>query len=53
MAETLYKVAASKKYNATGTDKLAELMFSEFYNKYGIETDEIMIKDGCGDSRNN
>ncbi len=53
MAETVYKVAASKKYEATGTDLLAGYMFNEFYNKHGIETDGIIIKDGCGVSRNN
>ena len=53
MAETIYKVAASKKYTATGTDVLAGVMFNEFYNQNGIETDSIVIKDGCGVSRNN
>ncbi len=53
MAETVYKVAASKKFEATGTDYLAGIMFNEFYKKHGIDTDGIIIKDGCGVSRNN
>lgn len=53
MAESIYKIAAGKKYSATGSDELASMMFNEFYNKNGIETDNIVIKDGCGVSRNN
>ena len=53
MSETIYKVAASKKYEATGTDLLAGVMFNDFYNKQGLETEGIIIKDGCGVSRNN
>lgn len=53
MAESVYKIAAGKKYSATGSDELASIMFKEFYNKNGIETDKIIIKDGCGVSRNN
>lgn len=53
MAESIYKLAAGKKYNSTGSDELASVMFKEFYNKNGIETDNIVIKDGCGVSRNN
>ncbi len=53
MAESIYKIAAGKKYSATGSDELASVMFKEFYNKNGVETDNIVIKDGCGVSRNN
>lgn len=53
MAESVYKIAAGKKYNATGSDELAAVMFKEFFNKNGLETDKIVIKDGCGVSRNN
>lgn len=53
MAESIYKLAAGKKYNSTGSDELASVMFKDFYNKNGIETDNIVIKDGCGVSRNN
>ena len=53
MAETIYKVAASKKYTSTGTDLLAGELFTEFYQKQGLDTNSIIIKDGCGVSRNN
>ncbi len=53
MSESVYKIAAGKKYSATGSDELAAVMFKDFYNKNGIETDKIVIKDGCGVSRNN
>lgn len=53
MAETIYKVAAAEKYFATGTDILGSELFSEYYNNIGIDTSNIIIKDGCGVSRNN
>jgi len=53
MAESVYKIAGGKKYTSTGTDDLAAVMFSEFYKKLGIETGKIIVKDGCGVSRNN
>ncbi len=53
MAESLFKLAAANKYSATGTDILGEEVFKEFYKKQGLETDNILIKDGCGISRNN
>ena len=53
MAESLFKLAAANKYSATGTDILGEDVFKEFYKKQGLETDNILIKDGCGVSRNN
>ncbi len=53
VSETLFKIAGGKKYNATGSDYLAQLMFKDFYNKNGISTDEIVIVDGCGVSRKN
>ncbi|MCD7740541.1 MAG: D-alanyl-D-alanine carboxypeptidase/D-alanyl-D-alanine-endopeptidase [Candidatus Gastranaerophilales bacterium] len=53
MSESIYKIASAKKYNATGSDELSSLMFKEFYQKNGLETDNIIIKDGCGVSRNN
>lgn len=52
-AETIYKVAGAKAYNSTGSDYLGGEMFKAFYNKNGIKTDGIIIKDGCGVSRNN
>ena len=53
MAETVYKLAASQKYTSTGSDILASEMFKEFYESIGIKTDNILVKDGCGISRNN
>lgn len=53
MSETIFKLAAGKKYNATGTDELGELLFKEFYKEKGLNTDSIIIKDGCGISRKN
>lgn len=53
MAESIFKLASAKKYSATGTDFLGEEVFKEFYNKLGLETDNILIKDGCGVSRKN
>lgn len=52
-AEAVYKLAASKKYDASGTDELAGKMFEEFYNNLGADTSGIIIKDGSGVSRNN
>ncbi len=53
MSETIFKLAAGKKYNATGTDELGEFLFKEFYKNKGLDTDSIIIKDGCGISRKN
>lgn len=53
MAETIFKLAGGKKYNATGTDEIASILFKEFYKNIGVDTDKIIIKDGCGVSRNN
>ena len=53
MSETIFKLAGSKKYNATGTSFHAVNAFNEFYKKNGISTDKILVKDGSGVSRNN
>lgn len=53
MSETIFKLAGSKKYNATGTSSHAVNAFNEFYKKNGISTDKILVKDGSGVSRNN
>lgn len=53
VAETLFKLAAANKYNATGTDYLGAMLFAEFYKKNGSSTENILVKDGCGVSRNN
>lgn len=53
MVESIFKLASAKKYSATGTDFLGEEVFKDFYKKLGLETDNIIVKDGCGVSRNN
>lgn len=53
VAETLFKLAAANNYVATGTDYLGAKLFSEFYKKKGVSTENIIVKDGCGVSRNN
>lgn len=52
-SETLYKLAASKKYNATGTTTLGAKMFTEFCEKNNIDTKSFAIRDGSGVSRKN
>lgn len=53
MSETIFKVSGGKKYSSTGTNELAIRAFYEFYKNMGIKTDEIVIADGSGVSRNN
>ncbi len=53
MAETVFKLASAQKYASTGSILLSNEMFNEFYNSKGIETKDIIIKDGSGVSRNN
>lgn len=52
-AETLYKLAGGKAYNATGSDNIALQAMTDFYKKYDIDFNNVIIKDGCGVSRNN
>lgn len=53
MSETLYKLAASKKFSATGTTLLGTKLIKEVYDNIGIKVDDISIKDGSGVSRKN
>ena len=53
VSETLYKLASSKKYNATGTTVLAAKMFEEFCDENEIDTKTYVISDGSGVSRKN
>ena len=53
VSETLYKLAASKKYSATGTTVLASKMFEEFCEKNDIDKTSFVLKDGSGVSRKN
>ncbi|MBQ9246219.1 D-alanyl-D-alanine carboxypeptidase/D-alanyl-D-alanine-endopeptidase [bacterium] len=53
MAESIFKLSGAVKYSATGTNDLAVYAFKEFYKNNDIETDDIIIKDGSGVSRNN
>ena len=50
-AQTLFKLASAKKYNMSGNDLYAEKLVKEFYEKLGLKTENIIIKDGCGVSR--
>lgn len=52
-AETIFKLAGGKNYASTGSEELAVETFKEFYNKMGIRTDGIVLRDGCGVSRKN
>lgn len=53
MSESIFKIASSVKYSATGTDELGENLFKEYYKKLGMDVENIIVKDGCGVSRNN
>lgn len=53
MAETLFKIAGGKKYSSTGSNDLAIYAFYDFYKENNIKTDEIILQDGSGVSRNN
>ncbi len=53
MAESLFKLSGAKRYSATGTNDLAIFNFKEFYKSHDISTDDIVIRDGSGVSRNN
>lgn len=53
MSETIYKLAGGYKQSSTGTDAIALDAMTEFYEKYNVSFDNIIIKDGCGVSRNN
>lgn len=52
-AESLFKVAASRYSNATGTAEAEAKMFNDFYNNNKIDTKSIWVVDGSGVSRNN
>ena len=52
-AETTTKIAAAQKYGSTGSVTLFSKLFKDFYNNLGLETDNIVIADGCGVSRKN
>ncbi len=53
MAQTIFKLAGGKKVLGTGTDENAVNTFNDFYNGIGLDTKSIIVKDGCGVSRNN
>lgn len=50
-SETLFKLASSSQYNATGTDERAIIGMKDFYKKLNIKFDDVQISDGCGISR--
>ncbi len=51
-AETLFKAAAAKRYNATATTALEERFFREYWEGKKVSTKGIHIADGSGASRN-
>lgn len=53
VTETLFKLAGGKFMNAQGTTFAGIQAFKNYYNSIGVETDEIIIADGSGVSRNN
>ncbi len=53
MAGSIFKLAGGSAYNATGTADLAVAAMRDFYKKNKIETESIIIRDGCGISRKN
>jgi serine-type D-Ala-D-Ala carboxypeptidase/endopeptidase (penicillin-binding protein 4) len=53
MAETIFKIAGGKKYSSTGSNDLAIYAFYDFCKENNIKTDEIILQDGSGVSRNN
>ena len=53
MAETIYKLAGGMDYNSTGTDENAFMAMAKFYQKDNVDFNSVVLKDGCGVSRNN
>ena len=51
-AETLFKAAASKRYNATATNALEQRLFREYWDNKKVSTKGINIVDASGVSRN-
>lgn len=53
MAETVFKLAGGAYTKETGSIYSAVEMFSDYYKKLGVKTDNINIVDGSGVSKNN
>lgn len=53
MSESVFKLAGGAKYGATGTDELAVSAMNDFYKTLKVNSETVIIKDGCGVSRNN
>lgn len=53
IAETTFKVAGGKYIKGIGTNDASIEMLNAYYNKLGINTDNIKIVDGSGVSKNN
>lgn len=53
VAETVFKVAGGKYSKESGSSEASIEMFNDYYNKLGINTDNIKIVDGSGVSKNN
>ncbi len=53
IAETLFKLSAGKYYTTTGSDEAGVAAFRDFYNKKGLKSEDVIIIEGSGVSRNN
>lgn len=53
VAETLFKLAGAKFANNTGTTYNSLNMLNNYFDKLGLNTDDIKIVDGSGVSKNN
>lgn len=53
VAETLFKLAGAKFTNNTGTINNSLNMINYYFDKLGLNTDDIKIVDGSGVSKNN
>ena len=51
IAETIFKIAGGNVYQSTGNDEAARAAMEGFYKD--IDFKSVIIKDGCGVSRNN
>lgn len=53
VAETVFKLAGAKFVNNTGSLEHSQQMLNSYFNKLGINYDNIKIVDGSGVSKNN
>lgn len=53
VSETLFKIAGGKFLNTRGTTYAGIQAFKDYYKHIGLDTDEIVVVDASGVSRNN